>query len=275
MSTTTRTPIASGKKFLGVCATTVVIAACAGLPPSPDGAAEARAKLTQLQSDANLANQVPVALKEAEDAVRLAEEPVGRDTELGEHRVFMADRKVEIAMARASTRYAEQQRSALAEERGQSRLDARTQEADKAHDATAELQRQLDELKAQPTDRGLVLTLGDLMFAFDRADIKPGGTATLDRLVTFLNQYPDRGVAIEGHTDNVGSSDYNYRLSQRRADAVKSYLVQQGIASQRLTATGKGKDSPLASNDSDSGREQNRRVELIIDNPTVAPAAAS
>lgn len=162
----------------------------------------------------------------------------------------------------------------------QGAVDARAREANPVHDATnlpqreaAVLRRQIDELLARETDRRLALTLGDLLFAFDSARLKTGTARTLDRLVGFLNQYPDRTVAIEGHTDDVGSVDYNDRLSQRRAGSVKSYLVQQGIAPERLTASGMGQDRPLTSNGSDSGRQQNRRVELIIENASIASAA--
>jgi len=291
MKTSSHNPIRSGTTLTVLLVAACTLAGCASAPKSPEGAADARARLTQLQGDPNLANLAPVALEEADEAVRLAEQPVGRDIPLGAHRVYMADRKVDIAVARATTRYAEDQRAKLAEERGQSRLDARTLEADRARDdaddarseaaeaaelaalEAAELRRQIEMLKAEETERGLVLTLGDLLFAFDSAELKSGATSTLDRLVAFLNQYPTRKVAIEGHTDSVGNPDYNYRLSQRRAESVKSYLVQAGISFDRLSASGKGQDQPLASNDSESGRQQNRRVELIIDKPQVASAA--
>ena len=272
MNLSIRNPISSARTLTAICVAAIALAGCASAPKSPEGAADVRARLTQLQSDPNLANLAPAALKEAEDAVRVAEQPVGRDTALGAHRVYMADKKVEIAKARATTRYTEDQRAQLAEQRGQSRLDARTREADKARSEADELRRQIAALNAKETERGLVLTLGDLLCAFDSADLKAGATSTLDQLVAFLNEYPDRRVAIEGHTDNVGNADYNYRLSQRRAESVRSYLTQRGVNFNRLTASGKGQDQPLASNDSESGRQQNRRVELIIDNP---PATAS
>jgi outer membrane protein OmpA-like peptidoglycan-associated protein len=133
------------------------------------------------------------------------------------------------------------------------------------------LQRQIDELQARPTDRGLVVTLGDVLFTSGQADLKAGAAGNLDKLITFLNEYPNRTVMIEGYTDSVGSEDYNQRLSQRRADSVKTYLVAQGIRSIRLAASGKGEDAPVAGNESADGRQQNRRVEVIINNP---PAAA-
>jgi len=300
MNQSTRSLSHSGRTFVAACAAALVLVGCAGAPQSPDGAADARARLAALQTNKNLATLAPVALKEAEDAVRLAEEPVGRDTELGAHRVYMAERKIGIAEAKASTRYAEDQRARLSEERGDARLAARTREADRARaaaeiarsDASAErmmatdaatqaareaeeLQRQIDALKAEATERGLVLTLGDVLFAFDSADFRAGAAGTLDRLVGFLNQYPDRNVQIEGHTDNIGSADYNYRLSQRRAESVRSYLVNQGIGPARISASGLGQDRPVVANDSESGRQQNRRVELIIDNPPVVSATTS
>ena len=278
-------------------AVSFLVASCATAPQNPPGSAEVRSKLTALQSDSSLADQIPVELREAEAAVLAAEAPVGKDVALGAHRVYMADRKVEIATARASTRYAEDQRAELSQARDDARLNARTQEADRARRETAtaqtatdaalasaavaakeadELQRQIDVLQAEATDRGLVLTLGDVLFGTGRSDLTSGGTNTLDKLVVFLNNYPDRNVVIEGHTDDVGSHEMNQTLSQHRADSVKFYLVQQGIRHKRLAASGMGETQPIADNQSPSGRQQNRRVEVIINNPqSVVPAAST
>lgn len=278
-------------------AVSFLVASCATAPQNPPGSAEVRSKLTALQSDSSLADQIPVELREAEAAVLAAEAPVGKDVALGAHRVYMADRKVEIATARASTRYAEDQRAELSQARDDARLNARTQEADRARRETAtaqsatdaalasaavaakeadELQRQIDVLQAEATDRGLVLTLGDVLFGTGRSDLTSGGTNTLDKLVVFLNNYPDRNVVIEGHTDDVGSHEMNQTLSQHRADSVKFYLVQQGIRHKRLAASGMGETQPITDNQSPSGRQQNRRVEVIINNPqSVVPAAST
>ena len=285
-------------------ASILLTAACTTAPVKPDGAAEARVKLTQLQSDPNLASRAAAAIKDADAAVRAAEQPEV-NKELAEHRVYLADRKVDTAKALAETRFAEDQRAELTAQRDSARLDARTHEADAAKgqaataraegaeqkaaadqarlDATtarlaavsseqqaAELQRQLDLLQAKATDRGLVLTLGDVLFTTGRADLKPGATGNLNKLVSFLDKYPERSVAIQGYTDSVGSEDYNQRLSERRADSVKSYLTAQGINSMRLSASGKGQSDPVADNDSAAGRQQNRRVEVIISNPPAA-----
>ena len=271
------------KTLIAATVAAVVLAACAAAPLKPDGAAEARAKLTQLQSDPSLAGRAPLAIRDADTAVRTAEQPQA-DQELGAYRVYLADRRVEIARAQAETSLAESQRAALSAQRESTRLDARTREADAAHLAAAnsaqqaadsaqqaaELQRQIDELHAKPTDRGLVLTLGDVLFDTGRAGLKTGAMNDLNRLVAFLNEYPDRTVAIEGYTDSVGSEDYNQGLSERRADSVKSYLAAQGIGSMRLSAVGKGESAPVAGNDSAAGRQQNRRVEVIISTPPTA-----
>jgi outer membrane protein OmpA-like peptidoglycan-associated protein len=261
-----------------------LLAGCASAPTKPPGSAEVRAKLTALQSDPALANAAPVALKDAEGAVIVAEMKE-KDPKLAAHRVYIADRKVETARALAQTQAAEQQRAALVEQGEKARLDARTREAelarneagqarieaaaaqmtaDAAQREAAELQRQIELLKAQPTDRGLVLTLGDTLFATGKAEIKSGATANLDRVTTFLNEYPKRTAVIEGYTDSMGSDEMNLSLSQRRADAVKSYLVGQGVSATRLTTVGRGENSPVADNETPAGRQQNRRVEVVI-----------
>lgn len=360
--------------FAAAVLTSFVLFACAATPSSPPGSAEVRNKLTALQNDANLAGRARVEIQEAEEAVRLAEQPLpSSEGPLGEHRVYMADRKIEIARAKGNTSYAEDQRAQFAEEREAARLAARTQEADRARDdadharadanrarddasqarydanrssddadqarydasrssadasrarddanqarsaadaarsaeaqsaadaeaarraaaaarsaeaesnanaadaarQAAELQRQIDVLEAETTDRGLVLTLGDVLFTTGSASLQNGASTRLNRLVAFLNHYPDRRVLIEGHTDNVGNATYNQGLSQRRAESVESYLTQQGIGSQRLAASGMGLNQPIASNDSAAGRQQNRRVEIIIENPPLVSSGES
>lgn len=269
------------------------LSACSSTPTRPEGADSARSKLTQLQSDPELASRAPVAIKDAEAAVLAAEQPQS-DSEKGRHLVQIADRKVDIAAAQAQSQLLVDQRKTLSEQRETARLDSRTREADGARVDTAvaradadiahsqadaarmdteaaklqaaDLQRQIAELNAKATERGLVVTLGDVLFATGRSELKGGAANNLGKLAAFLNQYQDRTVIIEGHTDNVGSEDSNSALSQRRADAVKSYLMKQGVGSARLNASGLGEGSPVAGNESATGRQQNRRVEVIIAN---------
>lgn len=276
-----------GALLTGLVFSSLVLASCAMTPVAPQGAEQVRGKLTALQSDPDLADRARMEIREAETAVRIAEQPLAREDEaLGKHRVYVADRTVAIAKAKANTRFTEDQRLRLGEERDAARLQARTLEVDRARDeaerarsseeASAavaaqqneEYQRQIDALQAEITDRGVVLTLGDVLFATGSAELQGGASGNLNKLVGFLNEYPDRRVQIEGHTDNVGSAELNQGLSQRRADAVRNYLTQQGIASRRLSASGIGMDRPVANNDTTTGRQQNRRVEIIIENPS-------
>lgn len=236
-------------------------------------------------------------IRDAEEAVRLAEEPLlPSEARLAAHRVYMAHQKVEIARAKATTAYAEAQRERLAEQRDAARLASRTEEADRARrdaerarrdaeqarqDANqarrgeADLQRRIDALQAEFTERGIVLTLGDVLFASGSAELQLGGYDKLNRLVSFLNQYPDRDVLIEGHTDSVGSAAFNEQLSQRRADSVRAYLARQGIGERRLSARGMGETRPVATNDTAAGRQQNRRVEIVIENAPQMSGAGS
>lgn len=168
----------------------------------------------------------------------------------------------QAAMARNE---ANQARSATNVARSQAA--AAQNDADAARAETAELQSQINELNARETDRGLVVTLGDVLFETGMSELRGGTTGNLDRLADFLVRYDTRTAVIEGHTDNVGTESSNQSLSQRRAQSVQAYLVDQGVANARLDASGRGESSPVGSNDSETGRQQNRRVEVIISNP--------
>jgi outer membrane protein OmpA-like peptidoglycan-associated protein len=156
-------------------------------------------------------------------------------------------------------------------------LDQRDQAAQTAAQATQEaarLQAEVDQLKATPTSRGLVLTLGDVLFDTGRSELNPGSSRKLDQLAQFLSEHKERRVQIDGFTDSVGSDSYNEELSRRRADAVKSALLVRGIDSSRISTQGYGKAYPVANNTDSGGRQLNRRVEVVIggDNGTaIAP----
>jgi OmpA-OmpF porin, OOP family len=126
------------------------------------------------------------------------------------------------------------------------------------------LETELADLKLQKTERGLVLTLGDVLFDTGQATLTTGAYATLDRLAAALRQHPERKVLIEGHTDSVGSSENNQGLSERRARSVQVALTKRGVEGNQITALGKGENFPMGSNDSADGRQSNRRVELIF-----------
>lgn len=289
-------------------ALTLLLSACSSAPTKPDGAEDLRTRLTMLQSNPDLSSRAPLAIQEADAAVTAAENPQP-DKVLAQHLVYLADRKVGTAEAMAQARFAVDQRKTLEEEREAMRLQARTREADaanarartaqndadsqrrdaeaarneasmardvareagaEAERAAAELQRQIAALEARETERGLVLTLGDVLFTSGTANLNEGVSSNLGKLAAFLKQYPERTVLIEGHTDSVGAEGYNQDLSERRAEAVKSYLVRQDIVSTRLSASGKGENTPIGDNATPTGRQQNRRVEVIIENNLVS-----
>ena len=128
----------------------------------------------------------------------------------------------------------------------------------------AALANELASLKAQHTDRGMVLTVGDVLFAPGRAEVGPGAQRSIDKLAEFLRAYFRRNVLIEGHTDNLGNEDFNIKLSQQRADAVRDLLTARGISPQRIRTKGYGPKFPVVDNDSAAGRQQNRRVEVLV-----------
>jgi outer membrane protein OmpA-like peptidoglycan-associated protein len=257
----------------------------AGSPPV--ALEQARTAYAQAERTPEVVANAPVPLQEANQALRRAERVWAddHDTEEVQHLAALASQRVEIAKAAAEKKVAEAQIQQATEERDRVLLDARTREAQRAQgEATRaqqqaqtatsqaqaatsqvqQLQQELAALQAKQTDRGLVLTLGDVLFETGKADLRPGALRNLYPLVTFLQKYPERRVLIEGHTDSVGSEAYNLELSERRADAVRDFLLQNGVKAAQLTARGYGKASPVASNDTAEGRQQNRRVELII-----------
>ena len=122
-------------------------------------------------------------------------------------------------------------------------------------------------LQAEATDRGMVMTLGDVLFATGKSDLAEGAHEKLDQLAAFLHRYTDRTLLIEGHTDAQGTAENNLALSQRRAEAVKVYLIIQSIDASRLTAVGRGSEAPIADNTTPEGRQRNRRVEIVIGSP--------
>jgi OmpA-OmpF porin, OOP family len=250
----------------------------AGSPPV--ALEQARTAYTQAEHTPEVVANAPVPLQEANKALQRAERVWAddHDTEEVQHLAAIASQRVEIAKAAAEKQVAAAQIQQATEERDRVLLEARTREAQRAQQqaqaatsqaqaATSQvqqLQRELAALQAKQTDRGLVLTLGDVLFETGKADLRPGALRNLYPLVTFLQKYPEHRVLIEGHTDSVGSEAYNLDLSQRRADAVRDFLLQNGVKAAQLTTRGYGKASPVASNDTTEGRQQNRRVELII-----------
>jgi len=167
---------------------------------------------------------------------------------------------------------AEADKAAKAKLQADQAKSAAEMEAAKAAKAKAEsdqLMKELSSLKAQQTERGIVLTIGDVLFATGKADLSENANKSVATLAEFLKKNTNRNVLIEGHTDSVGKDDYNLALSQKRADSVKDKLVADGIEAGRITPVGYGMKFPVASNDTKAGKAQNRRVEVVILNEGV------
>jgi outer membrane protein OmpA-like peptidoglycan-associated protein len=282
-------------------AAVATLCACSGLPERVDSLEQARAEVRRLEQDP-LANEVAdnelqaarEALQEADNAYQDKE-----DLELIEHLAYVAQRHADVseqriaeARARETIEEGELQRNRVllqAREREAAQLaeqnrlaQARTDDAEarnlalaaeaealerraaEAAERARQLEAELTDLQAQQTERGLVLTLGDVLFDTAQANLKPGAASTMDRLAQFMRDYGERQVMIEGHTDSRGEDAYNIDLSQRRAAAVRDALLERNIEPQRIRIVGLGEAYPVASNDTQAGMQQNRRVEIVI-----------
>jgi len=260
------------KRYLILCLPVVfVIAGCAMKPVTTESIVRARTAYAKIQTNPTISANAPVASYEAGQALQLAEQ--AKDIPTQEHLAYIAERKAQIAVVNAEKSMTEKEAQRLQKEKDQVLLrsseheaEMARKEADLARQKAKQVEAELAELKAKQTERGIVLTLGDVFFETGRATLKPGGLQAIDKLSIFLEKHPDRGVLIEGHTDSVGKEEFNMRLSQRRAEAVRNALLERGVSAQRVTTKGYGESYPVASNDTAEGRQLNRRVEVVVVN---------
>jgi outer membrane protein OmpA-like peptidoglycan-associated protein len=212
----------------------------------------ARADYQQAANDPAVRTDASADLFAAEKLLQKAETSwqEDQDTDETDHLSYLTSRKVDLARATASQAASKRAFEELSGQKDQIRLKAREAE--------------IERLKAKKVPHGILVTLGDVLFDTARSDLKPGSLQNIYPLVEYLKEYDETMVKIEGHTDSQGSSDYNAELSQRRAEAVRNFLVTNGIAPERITAQGMGEDYPVATNSSAAGRQQNRRVEVTI-----------
>jgi len=286
-------------KFLTGLGIALAMSGCASTPKSNPDLESARSIVQAAQADPNAAKYAQLDLQTAKSDLAIADAAFLRHDEPSiAQPAYMAAQNARLAQLRGAAKADDARVAAGQAERDSILLAARTNQVDSANRATnvanratddakiardqanensARLQSELDALKAKPTDRGLVLTLGDVLFETGSSTLSPGAGRNMDRLVQFLTDHPERMVQIDGFTDSVGTDSFNLDLSQHRADAVRYELVSRGISSTRIASQGYGKAYPVASNSESSGRQLNRRVEVVIgsDNGTAIAARRS
>ncbi len=270
-------------------------AGCTTTPERVTEVEEARAAVEALASQPQ-ADAASSELAEARDALARADAGLENDAPLEQvrHDAYLARRHAEIGMEVASEAQAREAIEEAEDERRNVQLQARTAEAEaarqlaerrteQARESAREARRsqqvaeaaieeaermaaEMRDMEAEQTERGLVLTLSDVLFDTDSARLKQGAGVTVARLAEFLQNNPERKLLIEGHTDARGPEEYNLDLAQQRANALAEALVQRGVPSDRLRPVGLGEAYPVASNDNPAGLQQNRRVEVVVSN---------
>ena len=301
------------RSTMSLLAAAVLAVACASAPITTPTLDQARADFVSANNNPQVSQYAPNEFRQASEALDQANAAAARRESLSDvdRLAYVAKQRIATAMEVAKGKAAEASIADASRQRDQVRLDARTAEADRAkrdaeaaQAAAAQAQAQaqaaqqqaaatqeqnaalvqraavlealLVELQAVKTERGYVVTIGDVLFATDKATLTPNGMSTLRKLADVMQQNPNRTVLVEGFTDSTGSSSYNQELSQRRAEAVASALSSMGVPRDRIAMKAYGEAFPVASNDSASERQRNRRVEIVLSNEgaQIPPRAA-
>ncbi|MFJ2466693.1 OmpA family protein [Pseudomonas sp. NPDC087615] len=247
-------------------AASVALAACS-TPPNPN-LEHARTNYAGLQANPQASKVAALETKDASDYLDKADKAYmdKQDASKVDQLAYLTNQRVEVAKQTIALRTAENNLKNAAAQRAQARLDARDQQI-------KQLQQSLN---AKQTDRGTLVTFGDVLFATNKADLKSSGLVNINKLAQFLQQNNDRKVIVEGYTDSTGAASYNQSLSERRATSVQVALIKMGVDPARIVVQGYGQEYPVADNGSVSGRAMNRRVEVTIsnDNQPVMPRSA-
>ncbi|MGH8529290.1 MAG: OmpA family protein [Nevskiales bacterium] len=277
-------------KLAALISLTAALAACSGSRPENEpGYKElerARQAVARAEQNPCVGGDAPLDLKKAQENLGRAEytwydEEGDLDEEEAEyviHYSYLAERYAEVAEARCRSAEAERTWQRVLSENDQVAREARALAL--AHERAAranrmrleKLEREIDALRGmkqngvstRQEDRGLVITMSDVLFAFDSDRVSAQYGPMLDKLVTYLSEDPKHAVLVEGHTDSIGTVEYNADLSERRAEAVRRALISRGANARSVKVRGYGESRPVASNNSANGRRQNRRVELIV-----------
>ena len=268
------------KKLITVIGVAGVLSACASAPQRNDQLEQARAEVQTLAADPMAQQAASSDLDQARASLNQADSALQqkRPPEQVNHLAYLALRHAQAGEARTAEARARQQVAKSQEERTRIQLQARERETEaaRAEAATARntaaaaqselasARQELNDLQAKQTDRGLVMTLSDVLFDTGKATLKAGATRDLDRLAHALKDNQNTRVKIEGYTDSVGSDSYNQELSERRARAVADALQSRGVPADRYQVEGLGKEFPVATNDTPAGRHQHRRVEIVF-----------
>jgi outer membrane protein OmpA-like peptidoglycan-associated protein len=288
----------------GLVAMSALVAACSSTPTSTSLLEQTRSDYMMAQNNPAVSNYAQMEFKQASDALDRANAAAAKQdsAEQVDKLAYLAKQRIATAVEVAKQKSAEADVAKAGQERDRVRLQARTQEADnakaaamaaqaqaeaataaarnaqaQAQDAQAQsaaLAAQLADLQAQKTERGIIITLGDVLFGTDQAALTADGINTANKLGSVLQNNPARTVLIEGYTDSTGSSSHNLDLSQRRADSVRAALIAMGISRDRIATHGYGEAFPKAGNDSASGRQLNRRVEIVLSEENAGIPAA-
>ncbi len=242
------------------------LAACANKPNT--ALEQARENVTQLQNSPEALKLAPLETKDAIKMLDTADKAYrdGKKEDNVNQLAYLTSQRAELAKQTIVLKNGEAALKNKASERAQARLDAREAEIQK-------LQAKLTDLDAKQTERGSLVTFGDVLFDLNKAELKPAAYRNIRQLAEFLRENPTRKVLIEGFTDSSGSAAYNLQLSELRAQSVKRALVKEGVDFNSINTVGFGKDYPVADNDTPASRAMNRRVEVTVshDDKLVAP----
>lgn len=264
-------------KIILVTGLAALLAACASAPQRNDQLEQARTEVQNFSADplaqqaaSNDLTAARASLDQAEGAFQQKAPPAKVD-----QLAYLAMRHAQAGEARISEARARQEVAKAQQDREHIQLAAREHETQEAKTQTAaarsqlaDTQQELRDLQAKQTNRGMVMTLSDVLFDTGRATLKPGADRDLDRLAQALKDNSNTRVIIEGHTDSVGGDEYNMALSEKRAQSVANALQMRGVPADRYEVKGLGKEFPVASNSTQAGRQQNRRVEIVFSDPS-------
>lgn len=228
--------------------------------------AEAAYTARKTQEDVDALGHIALRLAQTAEAnhARLAAERAADSLRTARLRRLLTLSEAQRADLETKRQLSEQEMQAL-RQRADS-LRAAAEEANRRlNEAVGQLRSLVAEItNLQQTQRGLVISLSDILFDVGKSTLKPGAQASIQRIATVLTQYPQHQILVEGHTDATGGDEFNLQLSRDRASTVRSALVAGGVDASKISADGYGEARPVASNDTPAGRQQNRRVEIVI-----------